>query len=252
MEQFWKWLMRTDAKALFATSLVVLVGVLAWCAMDQIRGSRKPAPLAPQSAAVERASYVPLGLLDFVNRQFAPETLIVPVNPFHPTFEEIVRSIMENSKSGEIEIIAEDGSKIKVHFEGKDLVDANGRKIESPFQRDLTPKTPNLDGQRPAGGPQRPKQSDAQKPTPPKPKSERGHGRAIRYSGMMQRPDGQFAAYVTVFREEDGGRSGHFVAVGDVIEGTKINAVGRESIEITLRNGETATLTIGAAPVVLR
>lgn len=254
MDKFWKWLMKADAKGLFATSIVVLAGVLAWCAIDQVRSAREPRDETthPSADNAARSSYVPLGILDFIDRQFAPETLIVPVNPFHPTFEEIVRSIMEKSESGEIEIIDENGNRIKVHFDGNDLVDKDGRKIVSPFQRDLTPKTPNLAGQRTAGGQASAKSSSGSKPPPPPPKPKPGHGRTLRYSGLMQRPDGQFAAYVMIHREEDDKSAGRFVAVGDDVEGTAVKAVGRDSIEISIRGGEPVTLRIGDAPVKIR
>lgn len=255
MDKFWKWLMKMDAKGLFAASVVVFAGVLVWCATDQIRSAREARGDAPPPSpdAAERAAYVPLGILDFIGRQFAPETLIVPVNPFHPSYEEIVRAIMEKSESGEIEIIDENGNKVKVHFEGKDLVAADGRKIESPFQRDLTPKAPNTAGHSSSAALSRPKPSAvAQHAVAQKPKPKPGHGRALRYSGIMQRPDGQFAAYVVVYREEDKGRAGRFVAVGDEIEGATVKSVGRDSIELSLRDGNSTTLNMGDKPFVVR
>jgi hypothetical protein len=258
MEQFWKWLMKTDAKALFGVSLAVLAGVLCWCAFEQIRGSRQPAAPMPSGGGADGGgeSAAPrIGILDFIEEQFSPDTLIVPVNPFHPTFEEIVRVLVEHSESGEIVIEDENGNPVKVHFENGVLVDENGRKVASPFQRDLTQKTPTKEGE----APERPRPGIFQqggskgqggkipaKTAEPKAK----YPKLLRYRGVMQRPDGQFAAYVA-FQREDGTWGSRFAVVGDVVEGATIKSVGAGGMEVSLEDGGEATLNTGDPPIKL-
>lgn len=258
MDKFWKWLMKTDAKALFGVSLALLAGVLCWCVFDQIRTSRRPKAPEPSGNEVELpvVKQRTIGILDFVEEQFSPDTLIVPVNPFHPTFEEIVRVLVEHSESGEIVIEDEDGNQVKVHFENGVLVDEGGKKVASPFQRDLTPRAPTKDGE----APERPRPSVFQ---PGGGKGQGGKGqngaasaqktkykRTLRYRGVMQRPDGQFAAYVA-FQREDGTKGSCFAVAGDVVEGASIKAVGPNGMDVSFKDGGAATLNAGDPPIVL-
>ena len=259
MEKFWKWLMKTDAKGLFVASLVLLAGVTAWWGVNLTRAPRngdedKPAKTT-KDAPLELAAFKPIGVIGFVSNQFAPETLIVPVNPFHPTFEAIVKALANQSQNGVIVITDKNGNQIPVHFEGDKLVDAQGNPVVSPFQRDLTPRRPGQaqqagaptggQGQQnnPIWGQQRP--SARPRPTvqqpPPKPR--------ISFSGVMQRPDGSFASYVSIRTGDK--RSTRFVRVGDKIGNATVTASGRDGVELKFDNGETATLHIGDAPLAL-
>ena len=258
MEKFWKWLMKADAKGLFVSSLLLLGGVTAWWGYDIVHAQRKAAePTAEEPAAtqpLDLAAFKPIGVIGFVSNQFAPETLIVPVNPFHPTFEAIVKALVRQSENGVITITDNDGNKREVHFENGVLVDGGGNAVAAPFQRDLTRRQPGqggqqTDGQRPGGqtpfwqrqGGARPQQA-SQTQHRPKPKPQ------VSFKGVMQRPDGSFAAYVSIKAETTRGR---FVKVGDKLGNATVTASGRDSIELTFDDGTKTTLGIGDDPVAL-
>lgn len=260
MEKFWKWLMKADAKGLFVTSLLVLGGVAAWWGVDLARTPRKDADATvvnPEKAQpLELAPFKPIGIIGFVSNQFAPETLIVPVNPFHPTFEAIVKALVTQSENGIITITDKDGNQREVHFDNNGvLVDSKGNAVATPFQRDLTPRQPGHGGQQ-ADGQQRPnrppfwqRQQEVRpkaQPPPPEPAKPKPQ---VSFKGVMQRPDGSFAAYVSIKDERTRGR---FVAIGDRLGGNAtVTASGRDGIEITFDDGTQTVLCIGDAPVVL-
>lgn len=254
MEQFWKWLMKADAKGLFVASLALLAGVTAWWGVDFARAPKRAAAEAaakPPPAPLELAEFKPIGVIGFVSNQFSPETLIVPVNPFHPTFEAIVKVLVRQSENGIITIADKDGRPVEVHFENGVLVDSRGTPVASPFQRDTTPRQPGQTRQQQAQGnppPQRwtPPQNVRPRPKteapPPKPKPQ------LSFKGMMQRPDGSFASYVSIKTDKTQGR---FVKVGDRLGDATVTASGRDGIELTFNDGTRTTLGIGDDPVVL-
>ncbi len=252
MEKFWKWLMKADAKGLFVASLLFLGGVTAWWGVDLVRAPRKAANASAADTGKEQplelSDFKPIGVIGFVSNQFAPETLIVPVNPFHPTFEAIVKALVRQSENGIITITDKDGQQREVHFENGILVDSKGTPVAAPFQRDLTPRQPGQGSQKAGGqtpsflqkqdGP-RPQQP---RPAPPKPKPQ------VSFKGVMQRPDGSYAAYISIKAERTQGR---FVKVGDKLGNATVTASGRDGIELTFDDGTRTTLAIGDDPVVL-
>ena len=278
MENFWKWLMKTDARSLFIFSVVLLAAVTAWRAIDVVMASRAAARENTPSATgkpfsfgtltdsengdgktasaetpLDLAPFKPIGIMNFIKKQFAPETLIVPVNPFHPTFEEIVKSIIKQSDSNVIELIDADGNKVQVHFEGTKLVDAQGNEVANPFQRDLTKpgdrphSAANGQGHGqhqgqhqppPAWQPVENRPQPGARPAPPKPR--------VAFKGVMQRPDGQFAAYVS-----DTMGPSRFVVVGDRVRNSTVTAAGRDGVELKLDDGTVATLKLGGEPLTL-
>ncbi len=255
MEKFWKWLMKADAKGLFVASLLFLGGVTAWWGVDLVRAPRKAANASAADTGKEQplelSDFKPIGVIGFVSNQFAPETLIVPVNPFHPTFEAIVKALVRQSENGIITITDKDGRQREVHFENGILVDSQGTPVAAPFQRDLTPRQPGQGGQQPGGQrhfgqmPLWPRgQGNKPQPqpqtAPPKPKPQ------VSFKGVMQRPDGSYAAYISIKAERTQGR---FVKVGDKLGNATVTASGRDGIELTFDDGTKATLGIGDAPV---
>ena len=258
MEQFWKWLMKADAKGLFVASLLLLGGITAWWGVDLVRANRRAAAEAANkpvdTTPLELTEFKPIGVIAFVSNQFAPETLIVPVNPFHPTYEEIVKALVRQSDNGIITIVDPNGNPREVHFENGLLVDSKGTPVAAPFQRDLVPrqpgKGPHQPGSQPGGQAQpfwqrqngtRPQQPPPL-PAPPKPKPR------VAFKGMMQRPDGSFAAYVSIKAENTQGR---FVKVGDKLGNATVTASSRDGIELTFDDGTKTTLGIGDDPVTL-
>ena len=258
MEKFWKWLMKADAKGLFVASLLLLGGVTAWWGVDFVRAPRKAANASAADTGKEQplelSAFKPIGVIGFVSNQFAPETLIVPVNPFHPTFEAIVKALVRQSENGIITITDKDGRQREVHFENGILVDSHGNAVAAPFQRDLTPRQPGQGGQQ--AGHQHPDgripfwqrnqgerpQPQQPRPAPPKPKPQ------VSFKGVMQRPDGSFAAYVSI---KAGNTQGRFVKVGDQLGNATVTASGRDGIELSFDDGTKTTLAIGDPPVIL-
>ena len=64
----------------------------------------------------------------------------------------------------------------------------------------------------------------------------------------MQRPDGSYAAYVSIKAEHSQGR---FVKVGDTLGNATVTASGRDGIELSFDDGTKTTLAIGDPPVIL-
>ena len=257
MEKFWKWLMKADAKGLFVASLLLLGGVTAWWGVDLARAPRKTAEATAGKTDEEQplklAAFKPIGVIGFVSNQFAPETLIVPVNPFHPTFEAIVKELARHSDNGIITIVDKDGKQREVHFENGVLVDSKGNPVATPFQRDLTPRQPGQGGQHGFG--QRPggqlpfwQRNPNFRPQPqPRPAQQKPKPQ-VSFKGVMQRPDGTYAAYVSIKAEKTQGR---FVRVGDKLGNATVTASGRDGIELTFDDGTKSTLAIGDPPVEL-
>jgi hypothetical protein len=88
MEKLWKFLMQTNARALFFLALVVLLVVSGWRGWVEVAAARRP---APEETVMGRAHFKPgkdLGLIVFVTNQLAAAHEI-PVNPFRPTLESL-------------------------------------------------------------------------------------------------------------------------------------------------------------------
>ena len=86
MEKLWKFLMQTNAKALFVLALAVFLGVSAWRGWVEIAAAHRPPPEEPVTG---RALFKPgkdLGLIAFATNQLAAVHEL-PVNPFRPTLE---------------------------------------------------------------------------------------------------------------------------------------------------------------------
>lgn len=238
--------MKTDARSLFVFSLLVFAGITTWQAFDIFRSINKPDDSPVISNSNEQpfvaAGYKPLGLLDFVNDQFTPETLIVPVNPFHPTFDEIVKSLFKQSKSGVIELIDKDGNKVPVHFKGSTLVDANDNPVDTPFQRKNAATAAG--GNDPAGGNKTAAAIAAarekQKATQNKPKP------LIAYRGIMQRPDGRFAAYIS-----DSLGGSRFVVAGDRVRNATVTSSSRDGVELKDDEGKLYFIGPNTPPIQL-
>ncbi len=220
MEKFWKWLLKADAKGLFVASLLLLGGVSAWWSVDFVAASRGKAAEAapgPSSETQKLESYEPIGIIGFVSNQFAPETLIVPVNPFHPTFEAIVRALSRRKDSAFL---------------------VGG--FDDSFRRDPImhakryPRPDSAQDDRPS----------SRKPIvtrrPPKPQ--------VSFAGMMQRPDGSFAAFLSIRTDKNHSR---FVAEGDRLGNATVTDSGREGVELAFPDGTRTLLRIGDPPITL-
>ena len=93
MEKAWKWLMHTDAKALFigAVALFLLVcGGVLWLRSRPAKEDTAQAGRRPGAGRLVVQSEAGLGVLAVVSNQFAAEALVVPVNPFRPAIEDLI------------------------------------------------------------------------------------------------------------------------------------------------------------------
>ncbi len=219
MDHFWKWLMRMDARGIFLLSLLLFLLVTGWRGWVAFR----PAPPAPPAPAIDEEmpqppSLRPLGLVDYVSSQFLAEALVVPVNPFRPTFEAMIseqaREAIENMQAG---------------------VDPEGVRGNPPIR--IRPRRRPGENEPPSTRP--PEAGVAAPPPPPPPPPPP----TLTYRGMLQRPDGTIAAFL-----HDSARGGgRFVAVGDKLYGAEVAAVFKGGIALRLGNGETRTLAEGDA-----
>ncbi len=254
MEQFWKWLLKADAKALFFASLALLAGAIVWWGVDFARAPKLAATEAaakPPPAPFELAEFKSIGVIGFVSNQFAPETLIVPVNPFHPPYEEIVKALINQSENGVITIKDKNNKFVKVHFENSVLVDSEGTPVDAPFQRDTTPRQSGQTRQQQAQGSPSQQRWAPQQNVQPQPKTEATSQEPtpqLSFKGMMQRPDGSVAAYISIKTDKTRGR---FVKVGDKLGNATVTASGRDGIELSFDDGTKTTIGIGDAPVTL-
>lgn len=249
MERFWKWLMKMDAKRIFLLAVALLAAVTAWRGYDivQLHKKGEDSVLAKAKAKpADFAKYQPIGIIGFVSNQFAPDTLVVPVNPFHPSFEEIVRSIVSQGGTNIVVFTRRGGGTSLIPLPpGQNrpvLVDANGRPVQGPFQR------PQEGGQRPRTALLRPgnrpqassgaTQDNGPEGPPPKPQ--------VAFRGMMQRPDGQFASYIS-----DTKGPSRFVVVGDRVHDAIVKESGKDGILLKRDNGTYVHLGLGDPPVEL-
>ncbi len=89
MDRLWKHLMQLDARALFFGSVALFVFVMllvAWLSLHH----GAPAPERPLKTAATPVMSEPvqaIGVLDVVSNQMSANALIVPVNPFRPSIE---------------------------------------------------------------------------------------------------------------------------------------------------------------------
>jgi hypothetical protein len=220
MDHFWKWLMRTDARSIFVAALLLFILVTGWLVWGtfQPRAAVPPTPVATES--VKLTSFRPLGVMNLISNQFSAQTLVVPVNPFRPTFEAMVR----NPESGDWQSIAN----VKA-------VESNQQKHADRQQGSDTHADRTRHGPRGNGDPD---PANADPGPPPIPQ--------FAFKGMFQRPDGRIAAYVgsTV-----GG--GRFLAVGDRLEGFEVVDASAEGVTLRMADGTKRVLAKGDGPVAL-
>ena len=82
--------MRTDARGIFVVALLIFLATTGWILWMALQPPPAPPP-APPPEPVKLAPFSPLGVIGLVSNQFAAQALVVPVNPFRPTFEMMIR-----------------------------------------------------------------------------------------------------------------------------------------------------------------
>ena len=215
MDTFWKWLMRMDARGIFILSLLLLLLVIGWWSWVALRPPREHRALSAEAigsdgSAPKLPPFRPLGVLGLVSNQFSADALIVPINPFRPTFEAMV--------SNQADIAIQD-------WQAGRTRDPSSQGRQPGLMTRIRIRTPRIpDGNTGTTG------TPADPPPP-----------TLTYRGMLQRPDGRIAAYLY----DSAAGAGRFVSVGDTLHGVEVIGTRRGDITFKLANGEEQTLTRG-------
>lgn len=233
MEKFWKWLMKMDARGIFVVAVVLLLAAGTWSAYTIVHADDVVAETAVPSrpsVPLQFNEYQPIGVIGFISNQFAAETLVLPINPFHPTFESIVRTYVSKGGSDPLTVYGRQGQVVapKKHA-GKKSADAGEGLSGNPHFRDGEAIMP-IDAVQP--------QRSGDLVALPEP--------TISFKGMMQRPDGQFAAYLL-----DSEEGAFFVVVGDKVRNAKVVSSGKDGVELEFPNGLRVALGLGDPPWVV-
>lgn len=231
MNRLWKWLLHSDAKAPFLIALacfLVVCGWLGWQEFARMRAERAEAAAEADEAAKPRepAKLDPIesiGVLEYVEDQLASDTLIIPVNPFHPTFEALVLADGIDAKGKPLG--REEWRERQRQREGREHGQGGGGGWRQQPPRDDwgDPRAPK---QQPGGG-----QQQQQPQIKPK----------LSYNGFMQRPDGRYAPLF--FDNTD--KSNHFAASGGEIHGVKILAADKDGARVQMPDGSFRDLKLG-------
>ena len=217
--------MRTDARSIFVVALLVLLLVTGWRLWVALQPAPPPPP-PPPAEPVKLAPFRPLGVIGLVSNQFAAQALVVPVNPFRPTFEMMVR----NPESGDLESLVTAAAAIA----------GAGRSGDA---RAGHPPVAAVDRQNP-GQPRQGRQG--RHPAPPAPEAGPPPVPKYAFAGMFQRPDGRVAAYL---KSTLGG--GRFLVTGDEIAGCQVLNATADGVMLRLPDGTSRTLIQDDAPVEL-
>ncbi|MDD5706848.1 MAG: hypothetical protein PHR35_13070 [Kiritimatiellae bacterium] len=215
MDRFWKWLMRMDARGIFLISLLLFLAAVGWRGWAVFHPARTPAPApAPVNGEpLKLPAFRELGAIGFVSNQFSADALVVPVNPFRPTFEAMV----SNEASVAMQTLQTGGGAAAGGAGSKRTIRIRRPKDEQPAQ---------------------PPTAAAQPAVPPTPPPV-----VLTYRGMLQRPDGTIAVYLHDSRK--GG--GRFAVIGDKLYGAEVAAVHQSGVTLRLPDGSDRTLGDGDA-----
>ena len=211
--------MRTDARGIFVVALLIFLATTGWILWMALQPPPAPPP-APPPEPVKLAPFRPLGVIGLVSNQFAAQALVVPVNPFRPTFEMMIR----HPESGDLVSLAAATSR---GSGGVSLAAATSRGSGGVSQ----PGDPARI-RRPVAG------ATEEDGPPPVPKYS--------FGGIMQRPDGRVAAYL---KNSLGG--GRFLVKGDEFAGCRVLDATADGIVLRQPDGTTRSLARNDPPVEL-
>jgi hypothetical protein len=213
MEKFWKWLMRADAKALFAVTTLVGLGVVMWVGYHGFR--REPAR-ATQSLAPRDA--LSLDLLSFVDQQLRVDASWFPTTPFRPSAGRRVMPARPTN-GADVTFVPSDPS--------DPAVPADPGLLRGPV------RVPTRSTRRPRRGrpPRRPPPAGPAQPAPV----------VLSYHGVLERSDGVSLALVA-----DSSQQGRrFYSVGDDLAGMRVTRVGSDFLWLRDTKGELLRLASG-------
>ncbi len=222
MDMFWKWLMHTNAKALFAVTVLACLGVVMWVGF---KGMRKEKSRATRS--LEAREPLQLDLLSFVDNQLRIDAAWHPTTPFRPS---VGRRVMP-SRTG-----PEDGARPP----DVGRPDDGGPILGLPSDIPTLPPPPN---QRVRVRRKRPKRGRPQTPGVAAPPSGVASPQSVvlTYHGVLQRSDGVTLALVADSVQQTRG----FYRKGDELAGMRVTRVGKDAIWVRDAGGTQLRLTSG-------
>lgn len=222
--------MRTDARSIFLFSLLLFLAVTGWILWVALQPPPPPPPPKAREP-VKLSRFRPLGVIGMISNQFAAQTLIVPLNPFRPTFEAMVR----NPESGDLEsIVNKDAARERgtdAHAEGN----GEQQNADAPGGHDAKGDAGKRAGTGKSGGRGR---ADDQTDDPA----------AVKYAfkGLFKRPDGRVAVYV-----KNSLGQARFLLEGDQLEGCEVIKATEDGIMLRSPDGKITTLARGQGPLAL-
>ena len=220
MEKFWKWLMRADAKALFAVTMLVGLGVVMWVGYHGFR--REPAR-ATQSLAPREA--LSLDLLSFVDQQLRVDASWFPTTPFRPSAGRRVMPALPTN-GADVTVVPPDPA-----------APAAPTALADPGQPQGPVRVPTRTTRRQGRGrpPRRPSgRLPPAGPAEPAPV-------VLSYHGVLERSDGVSLALVA-----DSSQQGRrFYSVGDDLAGMRVTRVGTDALWVRDTKGELLRLASG-------
>lgn len=215
MDMFWKWLMRANAKALFAVTLLACLGVVLWVGVNVLR--KEPAR-ASRSLPARTPQH--LDLLSFVDTQLRVDAAWFPTTPFRPS---VGRRVMPARP----DVVAGGGTPtLPTQFE--------------PFERPTTGGVVR----RPVRGRRTKGKVPSRRPVrgqPLSPSSQEAQPIVLTYHGVLQRSDGVTLALVA----DSSSQSRHFYRVGDELAGMQVARVGDDALWVRDAAGAQLRLTSG-------
>lgn len=212
MEKFWKWLMRADAKALFAVTMLVGLGVVMWVGYHGFR--REPAR-ATQSLAPREA--LSLDLLSFVEQQLRVDASWFPTTPFRPSAG---RRVMPARPTNGADVTFVSTDPAVSADPSAPAVPADPGQLPGPV------RVPTRSTRRPrrVRPPRRPPPAGPAQPAPV----------VLTYHGVLERSDGVSLALVA-----DSSQQGRrFYSVGDDLAGMRVTRVGTDALWVRDTEGE--------------
>lgn len=219
--------MRTDARSIFIVSLLLFIVVTGWRVWVALRPLPPAAPSPPAATPPRLDRYQPLGIMNFVSNQFSAETLVIPVNPFRPTFETMVL----NPGSGDLQAVVEGSAHQPQTPAAVAGAGSEGGGREGGGRGGRWPSFNR--GQRVTGG-----RSGGDEGPPEIPR--------YYFAGVFERTDGKVAAYV---RSTTG--SGRFLLAGDRFDGCEVVAAGHDGVMLRTPEGKELRMGPGDAPMEL-
>ncbi len=220
MDELWKWLMKTNARAVCAAALLGLAATSAWWAWRLTTPSRLPSTPTPPAEKTEQRPA--LGLLSYIENELGGDIEYVPGNPFLPPHSGRRHrrprgGVMTSFNTGALISTPPSAQRPKPIVRPQPIV--RPKPIKDPVPPTPTPPVPV-----PVPVPRR----EAIKLT-------------LTYGGLIRGTDGRMQAWLT---DTETGRT-RFVRPGTRIGGVRVHSFNTSTLRCVQRNMATVTLKRG-------